>query len=110
MATATIDVSDWPLLTRFYGLTPRELARTPRVLLDLYRKAIPEIVAEETMIAMQIADFPHLEQSARREIHDKLLSGTGIDPTPVFNPQQPKDHIALGDMGIPVVMGDGKGK
>jgi hypothetical protein len=105
MTTTTgLDLTDWPLLTRFYGLTPFELARIPRAVLKLYRNAIPELVAEETMIGMQIADFPHLEQSSRREIHDKLLKGTGVDPTPVFNPEQPKDHVALGGMGIPVVI------
>lgn len=106
--TTTIDLSDWPLLTRFYGLTPFELARIPRAVLDLYRKQIPEIVANETLIAMQVADFPHLEQSSRHEIHEKLLKGTGVDPTPVFDPRQPKDHVALGGMGIPVVIEEGK--
>lgn len=104
MTTTTIDLSDWPLLTRFYGITPIELSVIPRNILDMYREAIPQIIAQETLTAMQVADFPHLEQSARHEIHDKLLSGSGVDPTPVFNPQQPKDHVALGGMGIPVVL------
>jgi hypothetical protein len=104
METRRTDPSDWPLLTRFYGIPPSELAKLSRALLSLYRKAVPAIMAQEMIAAMAVADFPHMDQSDREMRHKDLLEEIGIDrdeqrPT---TPGSSADIMALAGMGITV--------
>lgn len=67
-------IAAWPRLTRFYGISPLELARTPNVILGVYIEQLPELEAQEQLLAFQAADYPHVDIGDRREWHSKLVA------------------------------------
>lgn len=73
----TSDIEHWPRLTRFYGISPAELARTPNVITRVYIDALGKLEAEEQLSRMQASDFPHLTESARGKIHRGLMRAAG---------------------------------
>lgn len=104
--TSRVDTSDWPLLTRFYGISPSELEKLPRALLAVYRKAVPELMAQEMLCAMRVADFPYMEQADRETLHRDLLDSAGVetDDSRPITPGSTADITALAGLGIAVVM------
>lgn len=98
------EIEQWPRLTRFYGIPPRELARTPRWLIMLYLEAIPSLTAEEQLVAFQVSDFPHMEERDRKQVHrqvQRIASGKGEPPAPQQRGVDPsKDGGMLAATGI----------
>lgn len=63
----------WPHLTRFYGLSPADLAGMEYWLLEVYLEAMPEIEAEEQLARIQASDFPHADPQQRKSVHRALV-------------------------------------
>lgn len=69
MAARRVSLLDFPRLTRFYGVSPRELARTPHNILAVYAEQLPELQAEEALFAFTASDMPHLKPADRRSVY-----------------------------------------
>ena len=56
------EISDlWPALTRFYALSPLELAALPRTILRAYAREMGRIRSEEQLLALEAsAEFAHI--------------------------------------------------
>lgn len=72
-----VSLWDWPRLTRFYGIPPKDLARMPYALLEIYAEALIELSAEEAMEALTFADYPYLEKSSRERIRRAYMRTMG---------------------------------
>jgi hypothetical protein len=66
-------VSEFPRLSRFYGIPPSELAELPRWMLELYITSITKLQTEEQLLQIQAGSFPHMEDDARKKLHRQLL-------------------------------------
>lgn len=104
MATTTDpELLLWPRLTRFYGISPSEIAQTPRAILELYLEQMPSIQAQEQLKQIQAASMPHATEQAARRIHRMLVRMAETDDAEVVNPQR-SDHVqGLAKIGIKVV-------
>lgn len=91
----------WPQLSRFYGIGPAELAETPRSIVRLYAEAIPALVADEQLMRLEAAVYPHMKQAdARRVARERQrVARRMFDEVP---PQEPSDGIprTLAEVGI----------
>lgn len=76
----------------------------PRAVTRLYIEALPQLYAEEQLGAMQVADFPHLEERDRRRLYDALIDVAEVSASPSLDPQ--RDKAVLAGMGIGVRVGD----
>lgn len=100
-------IASWPRLTRFYGISPLELAQTPNWMIRAYTEALPELEAQEQLMALQASDHPHVDTDSRKDTHRRLVdmagyeipeeSGTKIDMTTA------EGRRALHGLGIAVV-------
>lgn len=105
------DVERMPRLCRFYGLSFQELWRLPRWLLIKFDEQIAEITAREQLLAMQVADWPHMETRARKRLHRDMLKFAGMqEEAPVAAPTKPQDIKTIKGMGIGVVFEEPKVK
>lgn len=96
------DLLLWPRLTRFYGISPSEIARTPRVILELYAEQIPRLQAQEQLMAVQAACMPHATEQAARRVH-KMLARMAETTEDAVDPRR-ADHVqGLASIGIKVV-------
>lgn len=100
------DILRWPRLTRFYGLSISELMSTPRGVLNLYEEQMIELEAEEQLVAMQVADHPHVTQQGRDQTRRNLMRIAGLNIAPTIDPTATRDVSALGGIGIKVVRED----
>jgi hypothetical protein len=101
----------FPKLTRFYGMSARELSRTPRWLLTLYIEQMAGLEAEEQLDAIQVATAPYGEQAdldstirrlrraARRLYAETAAATTEAKPAQAAAP----DRARLSAMGIALV-------
>lgn len=105
MPTQTTDpeILLWPYLTRFYGLSPNQLLHMERQLVAIYLEAMSEIKAQEQLMALQVADFPHMDQSARTSLHRKISLMATVDDSPV-DPRAASVARDLSALGIKVVV------
>lgn len=74
----TSDIEHWPRLTRFYKISPFELARLPNGICRVYIDALPGLQAEEQLFHMQASDFPHLTSEGRDRLHKRLVVAAGF--------------------------------
>lgn len=95
----------WPSLSRFYGLSPHDLLHMERGLVAIYLEAMAEITAQEQLLAMQIADFPHIDQKARESLHRKISVMATVDEAPAPDPRGADAVRDLAALGIKVVQG-----
>ena len=99
--TTRVAVGDWPRLTRFYGLSPFELARMPRWLTEFYAKCLPSIQAEEMLLSFTVSDFPHSKESDRARIRRMLQREADSEPqAPKIDISTEGGRAALAGMGI----------
>jgi hypothetical protein len=99
----TYDIEHWPRLTRFYGLSPFELARLPRAVRRVYIRQLPLLEAEEQLALMHAADFPHLTDEGRGKVHRRLARAAGYEPgndAPTVAPTQ--ESVAAAGLRINV--------
>jgi hypothetical protein len=96
----------YPELTRFYGLTPAELAATPQNILKIYIKKLPILKAREQLDAIGAATFINLPKDARTRVLRALERAADVERAPI----KPTSHegltAALG-IGVHVVDKDG---
>ena len=101
----------WPLLTYHYGFSIDELARTPRNIREIYWSALPRIMAQEKLAALEVASFPHMKDGPRRQLVRRLERVARVRRA---EPQKPKsledERRALAGMGIPVTVVDAEGR
>lgn len=104
--TKQVTVGDWPRLTRFYGITPMELARLPRWLLRLYAEQMEEILAGEMLAGLTVSSFPYMDESARDRTERQLRRSAGLDVAAVqqVDPLSEEGTAALAGLGIKVVV------
>lgn len=97
----------WPHLSRFYGLSMNDLLGMPRKVVQIYLEAMPEIQAQEQLLAIQASDAPHMEQAARESLHRRLsrMAEASIPDEPVRDPRKADVVRDLAAMGIKVVEG-----
>ena len=101
--TSRVAVGDWPRLSRFYGLSPFELARLPRWLTEFYAECLPALQAEETLLAIMVSDHPHATEADRNKIHRILQRDADTEvEVPSIDPSTEAGQFALAGMGIAV--------
>ena len=89
----------WPRLTRFYGISPAELAELPRAITAIYIDAMPKLEAEELADAIIAADHPHMDEESRASLNRRL---SYLLPQMAPPKATEKD---LADIGVAVVKG-----
>ena len=99
-------IGTFPRLTRFYGISPLELADTPNWVLQLYVDCISELEAEERILAMQVSDWSHLSEKDRRSIRSRLIERLNTEPVapPTMNVTEHASKRDLAAIGIKVVI------
>lgn len=98
-----------PRLMRFYGIGFQELWRLPRWLLIKMDEQVEVLTAQEQLLQMQVADFPHILQKDRERVHRDLLKYAGLyKEAPAIQPHDVGDIKKLAGMGIGVVFEDKK--
>jgi hypothetical protein len=110
VTTTDLDVADpevqlYPRLTRFYGLSPKQLMRMPRPLVFLYIDEMVTLAAEDQLVRMQASAYPHMDEDGRNESHDdwmKQMKREGSDEAQV--PELARMPVQLAGMGINFVM------
>lgn len=60
------------MLKRVYGFTLEELATTPRNILEIFFKKVPQILASEQMMMIQSVAVPQMEEKDRNAILSDL--------------------------------------
>lgn len=97
------DVHRMPRLMRFYGISFQELWKLPRWLLVMLDEQVEKLTAQEQLLQMQVADFPHIPQKDRQRIHRDMLKHAGLyKDAPAIRPQDQGDIRKLAGMGIGV--------
>ena len=91
---------DWPRLTRFYGISPAELYRTPNVLLQVYLDALPVLQAEETMVAFLTADLPYMKDADRKKAKRLLSRWLPDEPEQKIDPDTDAGVATAARLGI----------
>ncbi len=87
----------YPLLTRFYGISPRELATWPRQFIQSYAEAVPHLIAREQLLALEVAIFPYMKrEAARQTVQNYKRRGLGSDDAPIT------DVSAVASLGIAI--------
>ena len=100
----TSRLARYPRLTRFYGIMPQELVDMPHNLIDLYWDELPALQAEEQLLAMAAADYPHNTQDDRDKSWRQFKRLTGVDyEPPAIDVTNPGDVRKLAEVGIPVI-------
>ena len=79
----------------------------PRKLIDLYDESMIELEAQEQLVAMQVADHPHITTQGRKQIRRRLIALAGFDEAAAVNPVSTAGAGSLGAIGIKVVREDG---
>ena len=93
----------WPRLSRFYGIPPSELAVLPRTIVDIYEDQILALEAEEMLVAMQVADHPHVTEKGREQQKRRLIRIAGLGEPDAIDPHSHRTEQQLGGIGIKVV-------
>jgi hypothetical protein len=93
-------------LTRFYGVSPTELATWPGWLIDLYYDAMERLAAEDTAQAIMTSSYPNMTEEAQKNIGRDLQRVLGRGGGERVNPVSEEGKSALGGIGIKVVVGD----
>ena len=99
----------WPRLTREYGLSPNQIAAMPRWLRRVYIEAIPRILAEEQLAAIEVALFPHMKKEDQRSMHRKISRMARVEREEPAAPKSMEEMQALAAMagiGVEVVPKD----
>lgn len=72
---------------RFYGLSFQDVLNLPVVSAEMLLEQIESVRAKETLLALKIADYPHLKKEARtkwaRELHKVAYPGSDDRQKPV---------------------------
>lgn len=102
----------WPRLTRFYGITPSELARLPRWLVRLYIEALDSLYAKEQLDAIQAGTAAYMESadadSLQRNLVRRANALTVVPEREARRNDPAPDRARLSAMGIAVVKKDAK--
>lgn len=91
----------FPDLSYHYGLSFHELASMPHWALRLYARALPRLVAEETLREIGVTSFPHMKRQTQRAVERGLKRR--LRQTTATRMPRAKYDEALGGMGIRVV-------
>lgn len=108
-------MEQFPALTYHYGLAFSELVSMPRVILELYIKRLPVLMAEEQMASIEASTFPHAKANAQKKVMRDLertisrgrpdtKAAPGVSKSPVVMQQQ------LAAVGIGVTFVDANGE
>lgn len=100
--TTKVSPRDWPRLTRFYGITPVELASMPYVLIELYAENLLVLEAEETLLAMLVADMPHATAAERRKARRAFTRYLGDEPVQKIDHSTEAGHAQAAALGIKI--------
>ena len=105
--SSRVALGDWPRLTRFYGLSPFELARMPNWLTRLYAKKLPGLEAEE-LLSLYIAPvLPHVRVRDRDRMLRRIQERAGFEEVvETIDSQTEEGKVVLAGMGIGVVLED----
>lgn len=84
------------MLKRVYNFTLDELSDTPRNILEVFFKKIPQILASEQMMMIQSIAVPHMEENDRKaiisELQRQMMTGERPGTVPEIEPERAKDH------------------
>jgi hypothetical protein len=97
----------WPELTRFYGVTPNELATLPKWIRFAYIKSLPKLHAREQLDRVIAAGMPHMDKAARKSLIRDLFRQAEFRQA---EPQKATSHESIEAFGIPVTVVDKDGK
>ena len=96
-----VGIGDFPRLTRFYGIDPVTLLRTPQWLLAVYADQLRELQAEEALDAITAATYPHAPKVDRDRIWRNLAAKAGYEePKQRLDPGSQAGKAALAGLGI----------
>jgi hypothetical protein len=107
MARARVTIGDWPRLTRFYGLSPFELALIPNNILSIYAEQLPVLTAEEALLGFYTSDLPHLEKGTRRNLYrsfERMLPKPEAEKADLTTEE---GKVKAGSFGIGVIIEEG---
>lgn len=101
MANRAVPIEDYPRLTRFYGIPPKDLARMPRKLLLIYAEQLIVLEAEEAILDCLIADWPHQDNSMRQKIRRNFERHANVeDETPKVDLDSEAGRQTVAGLGI----------
>ena len=96
-----VGVGEWPRLTRFYGISPGEIMKTPNWLLRVYAEQLCELAAEEALLAVSVSTYPHATDASRDRMYRRLVAEAGIEErVQQVNPTTRAGKAALAGLGI----------
>lgn len=73
----------------------------PRFLTRYYAECLPELQAEETLLAFTVSDFPHYEKASREKIH-RQFSRQLAEEKATIDPSTLHGQMALARLGLGV--------
>lgn len=66
------DLSSWPDVSFWYGISPAEWHDLPRLVKDTYLEALPRLTGEYQLMLIQAAGFPQLKRGQASSLIQKL--------------------------------------
>jgi len=79
VASKRVTLRDYPRLTRFYGIPPKDLARMPKALVRIYAEELPILQAEEMLLAFLASEMPYLDTKEHHRIKARFMFLAGIE-------------------------------
>ena len=92
----------WPRLTRFYGLTPRDLYTLPHNVRQVYIDALPQLEAQEQMNLIEAVTYPHMKKPDQSRLSRRLNRLAKLEHEPMKASTMQEASEVLGGMGIAV--------
>lgn len=106
MEARRVTVYDYPRLTRFYGISPRELAQLPNALKQIYAEELIKLESEETLLAMLVADMPHANSKDRRRARRLFTRHLGEAPAQKIDTNTEAGRLQAAKLGIKIDLPD----
>lgn len=102
----------WARLSHHYpGFTPDKIAVTPRAVLEAYEAEIPQLIAEEQSMLLDVIAFPHMEKSGQKSLIRRLERQLKTVEVEKPSSDDPRDLMRRGQaagIGIQFVGPDGQ--
>ncbi len=96
----------YPLLTYHYGLSFQEIADMPRWARRDYLKALPKLIAQNQLRAIEVSAFPNMKDGARKSLVRRLERAARHARPQAIRPRKIEDVAMLG-IGVKKVDAEG---
>ena len=96
----------YPVLTYHYGLSFEDLVHMPKWARRMYINALPKLIAETQLRAVEVVSFPHMKDGARRSMIRRLERKARRTRRTSAPPRKIED---MSEVGIKVIQVDAEG-